>query len=392
MKKRVGLLLLIALTCAAVLAGCSDEGKNEAADNTATAAPTQAAAEPTKEPVKEIEKYTVTFYDTDGKTVIATNEVESGKTVEEFTPEKENRIFVGWFGTPTLAHEFDFTAAITADTSVFAGFMENVADTRTFAIVGSGMSPLLSESSWGKVISEKHYLEKSADANVYTITLDICAGDEFQFAIDTSWSNQRGGGYLKTTELDGTAYFIVSGGLSDNTKKANIKCLVDGNYTLTLTTYPGADVYDTENQYYTEETKGNYNSNPFDTIEWVYNGEMLEQTGDVSISYYIKGAKITNWEDRYDDIYGFVNDNGIHTLVINLEEGDEFLMTSLVTSNGADSVGNEYVRFSNIVDENSRSFVSGTESQNIIANATGKYTFTYNPETTELTVGFEAEQ
>ena len=28
----------------------------------------------------------------------------------------------------------------------------------------------------------------------------------------------------------------------------------------------------------------------------------------------------------------------------------------------------------------------------LIANATGKYTFTYNPETTELTVGFEAEQ
>ena len=47
---------------------------------------------------------------------------------------------------------------------------------------------------------------------------------------------------------------------------------VSGNYTFTLTTYPGEDVYDTEDSYYTEETKENFNMNPYDTITWTYNG------------------------------------------------------------------------------------------------------------------------
>ncbi len=34
--------------------------------------------------------------------------------------------------------KFDLMQIISADTKVFAGFMENVEDTRTFAIVGSG--------------------------------------------------------------------------------------------------------------------------------------------------------------------------------------------------------------------------------------------------------------
>ena len=55
--------------------------------------------------------------------------------------------------------------------------------------------------------------------------------------------------------------------------------------TLTLSTYPGADVYDTENSYYTEETRENYNSNPFDKIDWTYNGEMT--SGEVALVQHI---------------------------------------------------------------------------------------------------------
>ena len=76
-------------------------------------------------------------------------------------------------------------------------------------------------------------------------------------------------------------------------------------------------------------------------------------------------------------------------MVIDLEEGDEFLMTTLVTTaDGSSSVGNEYVRYSNITDEASLAFVDGTESYNIVAKAAGTYTFTYDPATTQLTVGF----
>lgn len=369
-KKKVSMLLVTLLLCAMTLFGCGDAKETSGNDGTGSMPleSSDAGAEDT---------LTVTFYDTDGTTVLSTQELKSGELATEYTPEKDNQIFMGWFGTPSLAHAFDFTQPITADTSVFAGFMESVEDTRTYAIVGNGKSPLLAASGWGKTINEEHYLEKSADANVYTITLDLCEDDEFQFAIDTSWSNQRGGGYMETTDFDGTSYFSVSGGLSDNTQKANIKCLVSGNYTLTLTTYPGADVVESET----------YSSNPYDSITFTYNGEMQGEAAELTVSYYIKGAIITGWEDKYDEQYAFTEENGVHTLTIDLEEGDEFLFTTLATdANGNSSVGNEYVRYSNITDETSLSYVDGTESYNIIAKQAGTYTFTYNPETTELTV------
>lgn len=377
-NKKVSALLITVCLCMAAFWGCGNETVKT--ETITTNQETEDAAE---------EKYTVTFYESDGTTVISEQEVVVGMSAEEFVPEKEGQVFMGWFATPSLSHAFDFTSEIKTDTSVFAGFMEDVEDTRTFAIVGSGTSSLLSSSSWGKVINEEHYLTKDENTNVYTITLDLAEGDEFQFAIDSSWSAQRGGGYLETDSLNGTTYFNVSGGITSASQKANIKCLVSGNYTLTLTTYPGADVYDTENSYYTEETKENYNSNPYDKITWTYNGDMLEAQEKLDITYYIKGAVVTGWEDKYDDMYAFTEENGIHTLKIELTEGDEFLFTTLVGKDGNESVGNEYVRYSNIVEEDSLALVDKTDSMNIVAKAAGTYTFTYTPDTKELKVSFE---
>lgn len=387
-RKKVSLMIAATLLGISTLYGCGNtETKSDAAQDVQNVQE-ETSKESEQTDAGTEQACTVTFYDTDGTTVLSTEEVKSGELATEYVPEKENQVFMGWFATPSLAHEFDFTNPITGDVGVFAGFMENVEDTRTFAIVGSGTSPLLSVSSWGKTINEEHYMTKSENENVYSITLDLCEGDEFQFAIDSSWNNQRGGGYMTTTSLDGKDYFVVSGGLSDSNKKSNIKCAVTGNYTFTLTTYPGADVYDTENSYYTEDTKENYNSNPYDKIEWTYNGEMVAEQADLEVAYYIKGAIITGWEDKYDDQYKFTEADGVHTLTITLEEGDEFLLTTLVTADGESSVGNEYVRYSNISDEASLSYVDGTESQNIVAKKGGTYTFTYYPDTKELTVDF----
>lgn len=379
-------MIAAVLLGASMLYGCG--GKDDARGEAETPAENVMETEESTEE-GEAQVFTVTFYDTDGTTVLSTEEVEEGAAATEFTPEKENLVFMGWFATPSLGHVFDFAQPITADTDVFAGFMENVEDTRSFAVLGSGTSPLLSISSWGKVIEEEHYMTKSEGENVYSITLDLCEGDEFQFAIDSAWSNQRGGGYMTTTDLDGTSYFAVSGGLAESSQKSNIKCVISGNYTFVLTTYPGADVYDTKNSYYSEETKENYNSNPFDKLEWTYNGEMVSEQKELDTAYYIKGAIITGWEDKYDEQYAFTEADGIHTLTIALEEGDEFLFTTLVSVDGKESVGNEYVRYSNITDKDSLTCVDGTESQNMIAKQAGTYTFTYDPVSKELTVAFE---
>lgn len=382
-KRKVRLLAVTAMLGVSLLYGCG--GKEAKAPN-ATDVKVEESSEGNTQ--QEEKRFTVTFCDADGEAVLSTVEVADGALVEEYTPEKDGQMFMGWFATPSLTHQFDFSQPITADTKVFAGFMENVEDTRTFAIVGSGKSPLLSTSSWGKTIEDAHYMTKNEGENVYTITLDICEGDEFQFAVDSAWSNQRGGGYMTHTEADGKEYFTVAGGLVEGSQKSNIKCAISGNYTLTLSTYPGADVYDTENSYYTEETRENYNSNPFDKIDWTYNGEMTSGEVVLVTTYYIKGAKVTNWEDQYDEEYAFTETDGVHTLTIALEEGDEFLFTSLVTVDGNSSTGNEYVRYSNVKDETSLSYIEGTESYNMVAKEAGTYTFTYHPDTEELTVEF----
>lgn len=386
MKKSRVVLITVVLLLSTVLYGCGNEtGSGQGIDNSNSENVNSIGSENQDGAGATIK---VTFYDTDGTTVLSEEEIPNGSTATEYVPKKEGQVFMGWFATPSLAHNFDFSQALTQDTQIFAGFMEEIDDTRTFAIVGSGTSPLLSASSWGKVINEEHYLTKSEGENVYTITLDLCEGDEFQFAIDSAWSDQRGGGYMTATEADGVTYFQISGGLSDNSQKSNIKCAVTGNYTFILTTYPGADVYDTGNSYYTEETKENYNSNPYDTIEFIYNGDMVAELGEMNVTYYIKGAIVTGWQDLYEEQYAFTEENGIHTLTITLEEGDEFLLTTLVESNGNSSVGNEYVRYTNISDEASLAVVDGTESANIIAKQAGTYTFTYDPATSSLTVEF----
>ena len=384
MKKR---LMTVSILTAAVigLAACgSGGGAQESSQSTGTEE-TQAISEETQE--TQAQTYVVTFYDSDGTTVLDTAEVEEGALLEEFTPEKEGYIFTGWFATPQMSHRFDFEAAVTQDTSVFAGFVSYVEDTRTFAILGSGKSPVLMESSWGSVIGDAQTMQKeeNSEANIYTITLDLEAGDEFQFAMNSAWENQRGYGYLDTITQDGVEYFANSGGLGDTgVKRANIKVNVSGNYTLTLTTYPGEDTYDIGASGYSEDNKENFNINPYDTITWVYNGES-------QADYYIKGAIITGWQDVYSDETKFTEENGIYTLTVELEEGDEFMFTSLITAEDIESVGNEYIRYTNIADDDaeSLSYVTGTEGANLVAGAGGSYTFTYDPSTQILTVAFE---
>lgn len=159
--------------------GSTDAAKTDAPENNVAEATEQAAD-------AQQGDCTVTFYDSDGTTVLQTAEVKSGEYVKEYTPEKDGSIFVGWFATPQMSHRFDFTQAVTEDTSLFAGFVTYVEDTREFAIVGSGTSPVLLESNWGAVIADaqKMIKEDSDTENRYTITLDLNEGDQFQFAMD----------------------------------------------------------------------------------------------------------------------------------------------------------------------------------------------------------------
>ncbi|MDR1540548.1 MAG: InlB B-repeat-containing protein [Clostridiales bacterium] len=328
-------------------------------------------------------KYTVTFYD--DTAVIKSLTVKEGEKVESFVPEKDGFNFINWYATPKKARAFDFEAPISADAEVFAGFSQHKDDTREFYILGSGTSKLLLSSNWGSAIDDEHKLAKASGKNEYSITLDLNAGDEFQFAIDSKWRNKRGFGYLAGNALDdGTEAFTGSGTIGDTgAKGSNIKVGVSGNYTLTLTTYPADDFYDSTNPSYVESDKEVFNVGTYDRIDWVRNGD-AQESADVTTDYYIKGAKITGWQDVWTDETKFANDNGVYTLKVHLEEGDEFMFTSTNTVSGAVSAGSQYIRHSNL-DAASQGLFDKTDSLNLIVLETGDYIFTYAPESEILT-------
>ncbi len=361
MKKfRLITLLLVAAMAISLLTGCQPEAKEV--------------------------KYTVEYMD--GDTVLKTEEVVEGGKASSWTPTKDGEVFVGWFATPTMSVEFDFNKTITENTKVFAGFSAYQEDTREWAIVGSGKGDLLLSSNWGKVIADAHKLLKTGD-NEYSITIDLYAGDEFQFAINTSWHHKRGFGYLDTVkDAAGNEAFTGSGGIGETAAKGqNIKVAQDGNYTITLHTHPGDDYYDKSNANYSEANKEVFNLSDYDKITWVRNGDAAELSSTIT-NFYIKGAGITLWGDLYNDATGFAKVGDTHTLTIYLKADEEFMFTSLVTENGVSAVGSQYIKFENL-DEASRALFTG--SGNIKATKAGTYTFTYNETTKVLTASLDNE-
>lgn len=332
---------------------------------------------------------TVTYYDTDGTSVLQTDTAEEGSILTPADISKDGFKFVGFFGTPQLSHKFDFTVPIEGDVSIFCGFVQSVPDTREFYIVGGGASPLLAASNWGNAINPEHQLVKAQDSNTYTITLDLFQGDEFQFVLNDSWENQRGYGYCVSTGQDGVEYLSGSGDFGDaSAKRSNIRCLVSGNYTFVLTTNPSADYYDEDDASYTEENRECFNMNPYDTIEWTYNSAIEGGEAQSVTTYYMKGSGVTNWEDRYIDHVRMTAADGIPTLRIPLREGEEFLFTSQITAGGTATVGTEYIRSENL-DEASAALFDSTDSMNIVVKTEGIYTFTYDPGTAVLTAVLE---
>ena len=265
MKRKAMLAMVLAVTLStALLAGCGISKTGE------EPAETEVAGEAVNN------EHTVTFYDADGTTVLDTATVADGETVTETAPQKDGYTFIGWYVNPEKTRSYDFTSKVTDDVNLYAGFASYEEDTREFYIVGSGESDVLAESNWGAVTGDAQKFTKTENdkANEYTLTVTLAEGDQFQFAINGSWEDQRGYGYLATDSLDGTQYLKSAAGLGDSVpKKTNIEVAVAGTYTFTLTTYPAEDQYETEDPHYSEESKENFNINPYDTITWTYEAQ-----------------------------------------------------------------------------------------------------------------------
>lgn len=82
------------------------------------------------------------------------------------------------------------------------------------------------------------------------------------------------------------------------------------------------------------------------------------------------------------------NKDGVYTLTVYLKADEEFLFTSLNTVGTEVGTGTEYLRATNL-DEASKAFVDKKSNENMVAKATGSYTFTYTKKTSVLSVTFD---
>ncbi len=336
--------------------------------------------------------FTVTYYD--GTTVLKTEEVEKGGHATYWEPEaKEGMEFSDWYVDAGLNRVFDFEGeAITADKSLYAGYVAvGTDDTRTWAIVGGGQGDILSSSAWGTVITDVHMLEKTEGENEFTITLDLYEDDQFQFATDTSWMNQRGFGYIpladRTMTVDGEEVtpFSGGGGIGETAdKQSNIIVEYPGNYTFTLTTYPDEDYYDDN------VNNGLVSISNFDTITYEYNGPAAELSSTVT-EFYIKGQDITQWGDMYNPATQMTRVGSTYTLTVYLKAGDQIMFTSLNVDRetGESTVGTTYINVTNLDEESASLFTAA--GNNMTVNTSGEYTFTYDADSKTLSAALDED-
>lgn len=361
------------------------------------------------------EGYTVTFYD--GTTVITTREVAQGGTVAEFEPsdvgyEKEGYNFSGWYATSDFTHDWSFETAIEQDTNVYSMWTSSQQDTRQWLIAGSSSAggPLAAIGWNGGPIegANGNILTKTEGKNEFTITIDLYAGDQFQFCIqdeDGEWNTDdangggaRGGQYLVENE-----YMSAPGtGLGDG--QVNITVSVSGNYTLTLTT----DAVDKN----------------VGSITVVRNGEAPEVTVDRSdYTWYIYGNSAaetsaesvlagTNWGAEVDSLqysaYEMLktSDNtadgtGTWMQTWTLAAGDEFLLAYCTLNEGGgisaqDGTMFYYPDIDEFNGEDAAFRKADGMGSNIVVVEGGTYTFTLtvtlNAETNTLEGSIEVDK
>lgn len=378
---------VVLLGASFVLASCGGGGTSSKVSSSSSSTPASSSS------TQESEKVTVTFKN--GDTVLKTEEIAQGGTATSYTPTLAGKDFVDWYLTPSFSRLFDFSTKIEENLTLYAAFSVYTADPSVYYLAGSGKSPLLSVSNWGKVANDdlKFTLnDVSANAvkkNIYTITADLYVDDQFQITAlsgtPLAWGRQFGYGYI--ANLKSVSEFISSSdGLSDSNRKKNIQVAKDGNYTITLTTYPDHDNDSEEN--------AAAKINNVDRIDIVRNGEILVPKKEFETNFYLKGEKVTLWGDiRNSSTKMTLNaEKTAYELTRYLAAEDQFLFVSTLTDleSGEVTDGNEYIKFPNL-DTESQAYFSNSNG-NIKTLADGEYVFSYGVASKVLSVTFDDDK
>ena len=195
-------------------------------------------SEPTPtDPAAGASEWKVTFYESDGKTVIKEVQIEDGKAVAVPEMTKDGYIIEGYYATPALMVEFDLTQPITKDTSVFVAWQSSVVDERPWMLAGSLAG--YPDNAWGKAWPQDDYLLKPMEGefNTFYIDVNLYAGDAFKIAVIGEgyvWDNNNSidAGHLANK----TETAVLCSGENAFDYGANIQVTEDGKYRLILKT------------------------------------------------------------------------------------------------------------------------------------------------------------
>ncbi len=324
------------------------------------------------------EEITVTFMN--GEETLGTVTGTAGDVLEGYEAYESvaDTEFLGWFETPSFLESSKkdlATATFDADATLYGSFKStNVAeDTRVWYVVGDGLSPILANSAWAGADADEAAKEACKlmptgnVTNEFSVTLDLYAGDQFQIIHDWAWDGQRGFGYFTTID---TTQMEAGGGLAETNEKSNINVIMDGNYTITLTTDPDNEAQDTlvivRNGDVTAVAEAV-------VVEEEAPYEVTEATGIV-----VKGSWVADWSENKD----LVREEGTNLFAITMELDAGTELYFMVFDNGEDTgLG---MNAESVVDDASKALLE--EAYNIKVAEAGSYTFTVDAETMTITV------
>lgn len=328
---------------------------------------------------KETEQITVTFMNGEEQLGIATAMAGELLNEADYT-EYENNVdaeFQGWFETPSFLESSrkDLkTTVFEESTTLYGSFKSMVveADTRAWYLAGTSSKGTLQKNNWAnsgveESVREKFRLEETGNVqNEFEITIDLFAGDQFQVIHDWAWDGQKGFGCFTTID---TNQMENGGGLGGSSSTSNVNVLMDGNYTITLTTDP--------------------NNEAMDTLVVIRNGEaLLAPEEDVKEEVYevsentqlmIKGGWVADWSD----IKELEREAGTNMYHITLELEADTEVCFMVYDNGEDT--GIVLKEQNVTDEDSKAYMKSNGNNIQVAEA-GSYSFTVDADSMSVTL------
>ena len=244
---------------------------------------------------KAAEEITVTFMNQDE--TLGTVTGVAGELLDKASYEAYEQLddaeFNGWFETPSYlesSRKDPSQDTFDKDTTLYGDFRStNVAeDTRHWYVAGTSTKGMLKENNWAGNLSDedkaKFELVPTGNAtNEFALTIDLFEGDQFQVIHDWSWDGQKG--YGKFTDID-ESQMENAGGLGGTADTSNVQVIVDGNYTITLTTNPDNQAQDTLSIV--------RNSDPL-TAAQETEEEPFAVTEDTKV--FVKGSWVEDWSE-----------------------------------------------------------------------------------------------